>query len=46
MKTLSPEDFVMEMAGLLQIGAQHLDMSGMPVTMPQELGGGEQQGMA
>jgi len=46
MKTLSPEDFVMEMAGLLQIGAQHLDMSGMPVSMPQELGGGEQQGMA
>lgn len=46
MSTLSPEDFVTEMAGLLQIGAQHLDMSGMPVTMPQELGGGEQQGMA
>jgi len=46
MKTLSPEDFVMEMAGLLQIGAQHLDMSRMPITMPQEQGGGEQQGMA
>lgn len=46
MSTLSPEDFVTEMAGLLQIGAQHVDMSGMPAAMPQEQGGGEQQGMA
>ena len=46
MKTLSPEDFVMEMAGLLQIGAQHLEKSWMPAAMPQEQGGGEQQGMA
>jgi hypothetical protein len=46
MKTLSPEDFVMEMAGLLQIGAQHVDMSGMPAAMPQEQGGENQRRMA
>ena len=46
MSTLSPEDFVTEMAGLLQIGAQHVDMSGMPAAMPQEQGGENQRRMA
>ncbi|MFA5433486.1 MAG: hypothetical protein WC319_11545, partial [Candidatus Paceibacterota bacterium] len=48
MSTLSPEDFVTEMAGLLQVGAQNIDMSGMPTAMPQPQGqgGGRRQGMA
>jgi len=45
MSTLSPEDLVTEMAGLLQVGAQNIDLPPMQMqgaVMPQGGGGGQQ----